>query len=135
MRHRAKRKRRVLTGRTVASSMGLAPLVDVVFLLLLFLVLTARFIPQEERFEVRLPEKEPPTVQQYLEPFRVAVREGAAGPADVAIAGDEKTLRAALDRLRDLGVSDFSAAVAAVDAETGGRTLEFLAAYGASSTR
>ncbi|MEN8160345.1 MAG: LLM class F420-dependent oxidoreductase [Myxococcota bacterium] len=54
-------------------------------------------------------------------------REGAAGPADVAIAGDEKTLAAALDRLRDLGVSDFSAAVAAVDAETGRRTLDFLA--------
>ena len=62
-------------------------------------------------------------------------REGAAGPADVAIAGDEQALRAALDRLRDLGVSDFSAAVAAVDAETGGRTLDFLAAYGGSSTR
>ncbi len=54
-------------------------------------------------------------------------REGAAGPADVAIAGDEKTLGAALDRLRDLGVSDFSAAVAAVDAETRRRTLDYLA--------
>jgi alkanesulfonate monooxygenase SsuD/methylene tetrahydromethanopterin reductase-like flavin-dependent oxidoreductase (luciferase family) len=56
-------------------------------------------------------------------------REGAAGPADVAIAGDEKTLGAALDRLRDLGVSDFSAAIAAVDVETGQRTLDYLAAY------
>jgi F420-dependent oxidoreductase-like protein len=54
-------------------------------------------------------------------------REGAAGPADVAIAGDEKALGAALDRLRDLGVSDFSAAIAAVDAETGRRTLDYLA--------
>jgi F420-dependent oxidoreductase-like protein len=62
-------------------------------------------------------------------------REGAAGPADVAIAGDEKTLGVALDRLRDLGVSDFSAAVAAVDAETGRRTLDFLAAYSESSAR
>ena len=53
-------------------------------------------------------------------------REGAAGPADVTIAGDEKTLGAALARLRDLGVSDFAGAIAAVDAETGRRTLEYL---------
>jgi F420-dependent oxidoreductase-like protein len=62
-------------------------------------------------------------------------REGAAGPADVAIAGDEKALTAALDRLGDLGVSDFSAAIAAVDAETGRRTLDYLAAYSGSSAR
>jgi len=54
-------------------------------------------------------------------------REGAAGPADVTIAGDEKTLDAALGRLRDLGVSDFAGAIASVDAETGKRTLEYLA--------
>jgi len=54
-------------------------------------------------------------------------REGAAGPADVALAGDEKTLDAALARLRALGVSDFSAAIAAVDADTGRRTLAYLA--------
>jgi len=54
-------------------------------------------------------------------------REGAAGPADVTLAGDEKTLDAALGRLRDLGVSDFAGAIAAMDAETGRRTLEYLA--------
>jgi F420-dependent oxidoreductase-like protein len=54
-------------------------------------------------------------------------REGAAGPADVALAGDEKALDAALARLRDLGVSDFAGAIAAVDAGTGRRTLEYLA--------
>jgi F420-dependent oxidoreductase-like protein len=54
-------------------------------------------------------------------------REGAAGPADVTLAGDEKALDAALGRLRDLGVSDFAGAIAAVDAETGRRTLEYLA--------
>ena len=54
-------------------------------------------------------------------------REGAAGPADVTLAGDERTLDAALHRLADLGVSDFSGAVAAVDAETGKRTLDYLA--------
>jgi biopolymer transport protein ExbD len=54
--------------------------VDVVFLLLLFLVLTARFIPREDRFEVRLPEREPPTVEQFLEPYRIAVRVTERGP-------------------------------------------------------
>jgi F420-dependent oxidoreductase-like protein len=54
-------------------------------------------------------------------------REGAAGPADVTLAGDEKTLDAALAKLRGLGVSDFSGALAAVDAETGRRTLDYLA--------
>jgi F420-dependent oxidoreductase-like protein len=54
-------------------------------------------------------------------------REGAAGPADVTLAGDEKALDQALARLRDLGVSDFAGAIAGVDAETGKRTLEYLA--------
>jgi 5,10-methylenetetrahydromethanopterin reductase len=54
-------------------------------------------------------------------------REGAAGPADVTLAGDEKALDAALGRLRDLGVSDFAGAIAAVDAETAKRTLAYLA--------
>lgn len=54
-------------------------------------------------------------------------REGAAGPADVALAGDEKALDAALGRLRDLGVSDFAGAIAAVDGETAERTLAYLA--------
>src|SRR5262245_56231233 len=54
-------------------------------------------------------------------------REGAAGPADVTLAGDEQALDAALARLRDLGVSDFAGAIAAVDGETARRTLAFLA--------
>jgi F420-dependent oxidoreductase-like protein len=37
-------------------------------------------------------------------------REGAAGPADVAIVGDEATVRAGIDRVRDAGVTDFTAA-------------------------
>jgi 5,10-methylenetetrahydromethanopterin reductase len=55
-------------------------------------------------------------------------REGAAGPADVAIAGDERALEAGLRRLEDAGVTDFCAA--AFDAEPGAaaRTTEFLAA-------
>lgn len=53
-------------------------------------------------------------------------REGAAGPADVAAVGDEATLRAQLRRYRDLGVTDFDAAVADMG-EVSDRTLEFLA--------
>jgi alkanesulfonate monooxygenase SsuD/methylene tetrahydromethanopterin reductase-like flavin-dependent oxidoreductase (luciferase family) len=54
-------------------------------------------------------------------------REGAAGPADVAIAGDERALAAALRELEDAGVSDFCAAV--FDAEPGAaeRTTAYLA--------
>lgn len=36
-------------------------------------------------------------------------REGAAGPADVAIIGDESTVRAGLTQLDDIGVTDFVA--------------------------
>jgi hypothetical protein len=54
-------------------------------------------------------------------------REGAAGPADATLAGDEKALDAPLERLRGLGVSDFSGAIAAVDADTAERTREYLA--------
>ena len=54
-------------------------------------------------------------------------REGADGPADVALVGDEAELRAQIDRLRDAGVTDFDAAVTPVDAGSEDRTLEFLA--------
>ena len=76
------------------STTGLTPLVDVVFLLLLFLVLTARFIPKENRFDLKLPESQPPNVERYLEPFRLEVR----------YAGGEQVLSASslLERLRAL---------------------------------
>jgi F420-dependent oxidoreductase-like protein len=54
-------------------------------------------------------------------------KEGAAGPADVTLAGDERALDAALARLRDLGVSDYVGVIAAPDPETGERTLAYLA--------
>jgi len=54
-------------------------------------------------------------------------REGAAGPADIALAGDEAQLRRELARLRDVGVTDFSAAVTAVEDGAEERTLAFLA--------
>jgi F420-dependent oxidoreductase-like protein len=57
-------------------------------------------------------------------------REGVAGPADVAMLGDETSLRAQVDRLRDVGVTDFDAAIAPVDDDAEARTLEFLASLG-----
>ncbi len=54
-------------------------------------------------------------------------KEGAAGPEEVAIVGDESSLDAAMARLRDIGVTDFDAAI--IPAEDGAeeRTLDFLA--------
>jgi len=56
-------------------------------------------------------------------------REGAAGPADIALAGDEAYLRSAIQRLADMGVTDFAAAIADVEEGAFDRTLEFLADY------
>jgi 5,10-methylenetetrahydromethanopterin reductase len=56
-------------------------------------------------------------------------KEGAAGPADVAIVGDEKTLDASLSRLREIGVTDFNAAIFPVDGDAGKRTLDYLASH------
>jgi F420-dependent oxidoreductase-like protein len=53
-------------------------------------------------------------------------REGAASPGDVALVGDETELRAELGRLRDAGVTDFSAAIFPAEEGAPARTLEFL---------
>ena len=55
-------------------------------------------------------------------------REGVAGPGDIAMLGDEATLRKQIFALRDIGVTDFNAAIMAVEDGAGERTLEFLAA-------
>jgi F420-dependent oxidoreductase-like protein len=54
-------------------------------------------------------------------------REGAAGPADIALAGDEKYLRGEIKRLREIGVTDFDAAITPVEDGAYERTLSFLA--------
>lgn len=52
------------------------------------------------------------TVYGMLPSYRAMLdREGAEGPADVAIVGDESTCSAAIDRLRDAGVTDFVASI------------------------
>ena len=54
-------------------------------------------------------------------------REGAAGPADIAIVGDENALRGEIQRLENMGVTDFNAAIADVEEGSRERTMEFLA--------
>ena len=53
-------------------------------------------------------------------------REGAAGPGDVALVGDEKTVRAGFKALRDAGVTDFTAVPYPSDKGALARTREFL---------
>jgi F420-dependent oxidoreductase-like protein len=53
-------------------------------------------------------------------------REGAAGPGDVAIVGDESDLRTGLRELADAGVTDFAASIYAADADAVERTTAFL---------
>lgn len=68
------------------------------------------------------------TMYGMLPSYRAMLdKEGAAGPADIAIAGDEKVLDAALDRLRDVGVTDFDAAIMPVEDGAEARTLDYLA--------
>lgn len=69
------------------------------------------------------------TMYGQLPSYRAMLdKEGADGPADIAIVGDENALRGALKRLEDMGVTHFNAAIAAVDDGAFARTLEFLAA-------
>lgn len=54
-------------------------------------------------------------------------KEGIAGPAELAFAGDEGELRRSIDRLRDIGVTHFCASIVASNAAEQQRTWEFLA--------
>jgi F420-dependent oxidoreductase-like protein len=54
-------------------------------------------------------------------------REGVEGPAGVGMVGDEAELRRQIGRLRDIGVTDFDAAIAPVEEGAYERTLDFLA--------
>jgi F420-dependent oxidoreductase-like protein len=56
-------------------------------------------------------------------------KERADNPADIAMIGDEATIRAGLARLRDIGVTDFNASPFRVpgDSDAVKRTIEFMA--------
>ncbi len=53
-------------------------------------------------------------------------REGAAGPADISIVGDETALEQGMTRLRDAGVTEFIAAPLETEAGAAERTMAFL---------
>lgn len=67
------------------------------------------------------------TVYGQLPSYRAMLdREGVAGPADIAIVGDENRLRGEIARLENIGVTDFNAAIMGVEEGAYERTLEFL---------
>lgn len=67
------------------------------------------------------------TMYGQLPSYRAMLdKEGLAGPADLAIVGDEAVLNAELDRLRDVGVTDFDAAIMPVEQGADDRTIAFL---------
>jgi F420-dependent oxidoreductase-like protein len=53
-------------------------------------------------------------------------KEGLAGPADLALVGDEKTLDAGLARMASAGVTDFIASILPSDPGADARTLDYL---------
>ncbi len=55
-------------------------------------------------------------------------QEAVAGPADLALVGDERTLREGIARYRDAGVTDFSTAIMATAEDVYERTFELVAA-------
>lgn len=57
---------------------------------------------------------------------QVMDREGAEGPADVSLIGDEATVRAGIQRFADAGTTDFSALELITAAEEAPRTRELL---------
>ena len=54
-------------------------------------------------------------------------REGASGPGDVALIGDESELRQQLQTLRKIGVTDLNAVLVSERRDTYENTLAFLA--------
>jgi F420-dependent oxidoreductase-like protein len=67
------------------------------------------------------------SVYGHLPSYRAMLdKEGAEGPADVAIAGDEATVEAEVRRLADSGTTDFAAAVFG-SSEERARTIDVLA--------
>ncbi|MFT7652687.1 MAG: 5,10-methylenetetrahydromethanopterin reductase [Limisphaerales bacterium] len=74
------------------------------------------------------------TIYGQLPSYRAMLdREGVAGPADIAIVGDENQLRGAIKRFEDIGVTDFNAAIMNTEEGAYERTLEFLGSITGSS--
>ena len=74
------------------------------------------------------------TIYGQLPSYRAMLdREGVEGPADLAIVGSEAEVRTGLDRLGELGISHFNAAVMGVEPDAEARTLELLSDYARSA--
>lgn len=85
------------------------------------IVLTSNMAAAQERVAKRL------AIYSQMPSYRAMIeKEGGADVADLALVGDEKVLAAGLQRLRDVGVSDFQASVMRVEEGSDIRTLEFL---------
>ncbi len=70
------------------------------------------------------------TVYGQLPSYRAMLdREGVAGPADLAVLGDEALLMGTLDRLADLGVTHFNASIMDVEEGAWARTQACLASW------
>lgn len=68
------------------------------------------------------------TVYGQLASYRAMLdREGADGPADIAVVGSEADLDAELARIGDAGVTDFNAAIIGANKEDQQRTMDYLA--------
>lgn len=66
-------------------------------------------------------------VYGHLPSYRAMLdREGASGPADVALVGDEATVRSGVERLADAGVTDFLAAEFGTSESERSRTRDLL---------
>ncbi len=68
------------------------------------------------------------TIYGQLPSYRAMLdREGAAGPADIAVLGDENALRGGIQRFENAGITELNAAIISEDQEGHARTMEFLA--------
>ncbi len=68
------------------------------------------------------------TVYGQLASYRAMLDlEGAAGPTDIAVVGDEAAVDAELERIASAGVTDFNAAIIAGNDEDRQRTMDYLA--------
>ena len=86
------------------------------------ITLTARPEAARERLSKRM------AIYSKLPSYRAMLdKEGAEHPVDLALVGDEQELDAGLDRLRDVGVTDFEAVAVPVEEGAQERTLDYLA--------
>ncbi len=86
------------------------------------IVLTSNVEAASERVGKRL------AIYSQMPSYRALLDiEGAESPAELALVGDEKVLDAGLERLRELGVSDFEASIVSTEDGAEERTLQYLA--------